>query len=210
MDGNSRWARRRGLPPTLGHESGVTSLRACVRACAAWGVRALTVFAFSSENFAREADEVAFLLALLERVLEREAADLAAAGVRLRALCSDPQRLTPALRARLREAEERTAGGQRLLLTVAIGEGVREARGYVWSECCCCLTSSCLVVSRLPFFSLQVTALARTWPARRATSPPACSAGSCPPLTWTRRRWGARSPPRGPSGARGGRGTRTC
>ena len=84
MDGNGRWARRRLLPRFEGHRAGATAARDCVRACAEAGIEYLTLFAFSSENWARPADEVGQLLTLFEEVLEREADELAEHGVRLR------------------------------------------------------------------------------------------------------------------------------
>jgi undecaprenyl diphosphate synthase len=97
MDGNSRWARARGWATRDGHEAGVSALRRAVEAAARAGVRALTVFAFSEENHARPAAEVAFLFALFERALADELPELCARGVRLRFIGA-LQRLPPALR----------------------------------------------------------------------------------------------------------------
>ena len=84
MDGNGRWARKRLLPRIVGHRQGVASLRRCVQACAARGVQALTVFAFSSENWRRPPDEVSGLMGLMGKSLASEVPALQEAGVRLR------------------------------------------------------------------------------------------------------------------------------
>ena len=83
MDGNGRWAKHRFLPRLAGHKQGVDSLRRCVRACAERGVGVLTVFAFSSENWNRPADEVSGLMELLALALGREVPQLKKDGVRL-------------------------------------------------------------------------------------------------------------------------------
>ena len=72
MDGNGRWAQSRGLPRVMGHRAGVEALKATLRRCSDWGVKALTAYAFSTENWSRPGDEVNFLMTLFERVLERE------------------------------------------------------------------------------------------------------------------------------------------
>jgi len=84
MDGNSRYARSRGWQPSAGHEAGVAALRRTVEAAARFGVRALTVYAFSEENWRRSDAEVAFLMALFERALRDELPELHGNGVRLR------------------------------------------------------------------------------------------------------------------------------
>ena len=83
MDGNGRWATRRYLPRVAGHKKGVDTLRACVRHCADLGVKVLTVFAFSSENWNRPAEEVSGLMELLAVALSREVPQLQAEGVRI-------------------------------------------------------------------------------------------------------------------------------
>ena len=72
MDGNGRWAQSRGLPRVMGHRAGVEALKTTLRRCSDWGVKALTAYAFSTENWSRPGDEVNFLMTLFERVLERE------------------------------------------------------------------------------------------------------------------------------------------
>lgn len=86
MDGNGRWATRRGLPRLAGHRRGVDALRAIVEASPDLGVEVLTLFAFSTENWNRPADEVSGLMGLVRRYLRREAAELAEKGVRVRFL----------------------------------------------------------------------------------------------------------------------------
>src|SRR2546427_1605898 len=86
MDGNGRWATRRGLPRVAGHSEGVKAARTIVRAADALGIRYLTLYAFSSENWSRPSDEVAMLMSLLERSIHRELPELMARNVRLRVI----------------------------------------------------------------------------------------------------------------------------
>ncbi|MBI4610404.1 MAG: isoprenyl transferase [Candidatus Rokubacteria bacterium] len=86
MDGNGRWARERGLPRVAGHREGVKAARAVVRAASELGIRYLTLFAFSSENWSRPSNEVATLMSLLERSIDREVPELMANNVRLRVI----------------------------------------------------------------------------------------------------------------------------
>jgi undecaprenyl diphosphate synthase len=125
MDGNSRWATARGLPPFIGHERGVAALRRAVDDGVRWGLPALTVFAFSAENFARPPDEVEFLLRLFSSTLAQQLPALRDAGVRLSFL-GDMSRLPPALAARATECQQATAGNKGLLLTVALGYGAQQ------------------------------------------------------------------------------------
>src|SRR5262245_24506854 len=83
MDGNGRWASKRFLPRLAGHRQGMESLRRCIRACAARGVKVLTVYAFSTENWNRPADEVSGLMELLANALAKEVPQLKADGVKL-------------------------------------------------------------------------------------------------------------------------------
>src|SRR5574337_469752 len=108
MDGNGRWATRRLLPRVAGHRQGVESLSRCVRACAARGVSVLTVFAFSSENWNRPADEVSGLMELLARAIGREVSQLARDGIRLH-FVGERANLTASMRAGLEQAEAQTA-----------------------------------------------------------------------------------------------------
>jgi undecaprenyl diphosphate synthase len=84
MDGNGRWAKKRGLPRIMGHRRGVDTLKSLVRCCDDWGVKALTAYAFSTENWGRPIDEVDFLMTLFERVLRQELAELMRENVRIR------------------------------------------------------------------------------------------------------------------------------
>lgn len=124
MDGNGRWAKRRLLPRIAGHRQGVESLRRCIRACAARGVRVLTVFAFSSENWRRPADEVGGLLELLGKALTREVPALQKAGVRLH-FVGERTALSADLQAALAQAEHDTAANSQLLLNVCLNYGGR-------------------------------------------------------------------------------------
>lgn len=126
MDGNGRWATRRGLPRTAGHRAGVESIRRVCEAAPDLGVRALTLYAFSSDNWRRPPDEVSFLMRLLRRYLEDETARLAESGVRLRAI-GRRDRLPDGLPAAIAAAEAATAAGERLLLRVALDYSARDA-----------------------------------------------------------------------------------
>jgi len=124
MDGNGRWAKKRFLPRVAGHVKGVDALRDLVSACLDRGVRYLTVFAFSSENWRRPADEVGALMGLFARMLNEEVNRLNRHGVRLRVI-GDLERFDPKLRELIASAEERTAGNQRLDLSIAANYGGR-------------------------------------------------------------------------------------
>ncbi len=124
MDGNGRWAAARKLPRHAGHKAGISALRACVQTCSARGVGALTVFAFSSENWARPAEEVSLLMGLFVDALDQEVEELHRSGVRLRFI-GDRQRLSVRLQARLAAAEARTAANEKLSLNIAMSYGGR-------------------------------------------------------------------------------------
>ncbi|MCM5569188.1 polyprenyl diphosphate synthase [Burkholderiaceae bacterium FT117] len=124
MDGNGRWATSRHLPRVAGHARGVDAVRRTVEACARKGVEYLTLFAFSSENWRRPADEVSVLMRLFITALEREVAKLCENGIRLRVV-GDTSRFEPRLRELIAEAEARTAGNDRLVLSVAANYGGR-------------------------------------------------------------------------------------
>jgi len=124
MDGNGRWAANRSLPRHVGHRAGVKAVRATVEGCARRGVDALTLFAFSSENWSRPADEVAKLMLMFVEAIDREVDDLCKNGIRLRFI-GDETRLKPELIARMRAAEMQTAAGGRMTLNVAIAYGGR-------------------------------------------------------------------------------------
>ena len=124
MDGNGRWARRRRLPRVAGHRRGVETVRNMIRCCIDVGVEYLTLFAFSSENWRRPADEVSFLMQLFIRALENEVSRLHENGIRLRVV-GDLSSFEPRLIALIDEAEELTAANERLTLTIAANYGGR-------------------------------------------------------------------------------------
>ncbi|MCZ8335055.1 MAG: polyprenyl diphosphate synthase [Rhodobacteraceae bacterium] len=125
MDGNGRWATSRGWPRLVGHRRGAERVREIVRACPDLGIRWLTVYAFSTENWKRSTEEVLGLMAIFARYIEREADRLAVEGVRLRFI-GDRTRLDPKLQAMMAGIEARTAPGTQLNLTVAINYGGRD------------------------------------------------------------------------------------
>jgi undecaprenyl diphosphate synthase len=124
MDGNGRWARRRGLPRTMGHRASVKVVRKTVEDCSQRGVRYLSLFAFSSENFQRPAEEVGVLMGLFLDALDREVAELHGNGVRLR-FTGERATLAAELIARMSAAEQLTAANRRLDLIVAVAYGGR-------------------------------------------------------------------------------------
>ena len=124
MDGNGRWATKRFLPRIAGHKKGVDSLRRCVRACVERGVRVLTVFAFSSENWNRPSDEVSGLMELLALTLSREVPRLNDNGVRIY-FVGDRDRLSVKVQAGLALAERNTAANERLILNICFNYGGR-------------------------------------------------------------------------------------
>ena len=124
MDGNGRWAKRRFLPRIMGHQRGVESLRATVKNCGELGVKYLTVFAFSSENWRRPADEVSFLMSLFMKMLDREVANLHANNIRLR-IIGDRMRFDDKLRLAISDAETLTFNNNGLTLTIAANYGGR-------------------------------------------------------------------------------------
>ena len=124
MDGNGRWATRRYLPRVAGHKKGVDALRQCVRLCGERGVKVLTVFAFSSENWNRPQEEVSGLMELLAIALTREVPHLKAEGVRIH-FVGDRSALSDKVRAGLVQAETATAGNTRLDFNVCFNYGGR-------------------------------------------------------------------------------------
>ncbi|NQW92516.1 MAG: di-trans,poly-cis-decaprenylcistransferase [Polaromonas sp.] len=124
MDGNRRWAKSRGLPVALGHASGARRVRDIVQACAARGVRFVTLFAFSTENWARPPTEVSSLLGLLALYLQKEVKDMNAKGVRLK-IVGDTTQFTPRIQALIRDAEANTAHNTTITLTIAANYGGR-------------------------------------------------------------------------------------
>jgi undecaprenyl diphosphate synthase len=125
MDGNGRWATNRGWPRLVGHRKGAERVKQIVRAAPDLGIRWLTIYAFSTENWKRSTEEVLGLMSIFARYIEREADRLAAEGVRMRFI-GDRTRLDPRLQRLMSGIEARTAGLTRLNLTVAINYGGRD------------------------------------------------------------------------------------
>jgi undecaprenyl diphosphate synthase len=124
MDGNGRWAQRRALPRHLGHRAGAKAVRATVEGCARRGVEALTVFAFSSENWRRPGEEVDRLMELFVESIDREVDELHANQIRVRFI-GDLARLASGLPERIAASEARTARNTRMTLYVAVSYGGR-------------------------------------------------------------------------------------
>jgi undecaprenyl diphosphate synthase len=124
MDGNGRWAKRQHLPRIAGHRRGVEAVRATVAACAERGVGYLTLFAFSSENWRRPAEEVALLMQLFTMALSNEVDKLHRNGVRLKVV-GDLSRFEPTIRRLVDQGERLTADNKRLTLTIAANYGGR-------------------------------------------------------------------------------------
>ncbi len=125
MDGNGRWATNRGWPRLVGHRRGAERVREIVAASPDLGIRYLTLYAFSTENWKRSTEEVLGLMAIFARYIQREADRLAAEGVRMRFI-GERTRLDPKLQRLMAGIEARTAGLNRLHLTVAINYGGRD------------------------------------------------------------------------------------
>jgi len=124
MDGNGRWAKRRFMPRVFGHKAGVDALVKTILACADRGIEHLTVFAFSSENWKRPAEEVSFLMGMVLVAVEKYLAKLAAHGVRIR-MIGDRNQLTEKLRQACDRAESATRNNARITLWVAFAYGGR-------------------------------------------------------------------------------------
>lgn len=125
MDGNRRWARSRGMPPVYGHRRGADAVRRTVEACAQAGVRYLTLFAFSSENWRRPAAEVGELMDLLRAYLSREIDELCKNGIQLRVI-GDRSGLAPDIRDLIEEAEARSRSNHRITVVMALNYGSRQ------------------------------------------------------------------------------------
>lgn len=125
MDGNGRWAAARGMPRVFGHRKGVDAVRRAVRAAAELGVRYLTIYSFSSENWSRPAAEVAELISLLKRFIRKDLAELHASNVRVRVI-GERGPLDSELRGLMAEAEDLTAANDGLTLVVAFNYGARQ------------------------------------------------------------------------------------
>ena len=124
MDGNGRWAKQRGLPRIAGHKAGVTSLREIVKSCAALGIKALTVYAFSTENWKRPLSEVSRLMELFMTSLRKEIAELDKNNIRLRFI-GNHRAFTDSLRDSIAKAQDMTRNNLGLQFVVAVNYGGR-------------------------------------------------------------------------------------
>jgi undecaprenyl diphosphate synthase len=129
MDGNGRWALARGLPRLLGHRAGTENLRRIITACVEFGVKYLTIYAFSTENWGRPREEVEGLMNILEDVIDRELAELNKEGVQLRHI-GRLERLDPKLQEKVLYAIDLTKHNDRLVLNVAFNYGGRDEIVY--------------------------------------------------------------------------------
>lgn len=125
MDGNGRWALSRGLPRLAGHRAGTENLRRVIEACIEFGIKYLTIYAFSTENWGRPVEEVQGLMRIFENVIDRELQQLDDQGVKLRHI-GRLDRLKPAFRKKVLEAVEKTKHNDRLVLNVAFNYGGRD------------------------------------------------------------------------------------
>lgn len=124
MDGNGRWARKRLMPRMAGHKQGVETVRNVIKSCSDHGIEYLTLFAFSSENWRRPADEVSFLMQLFAGALEQEIARLHENGIRFKVI-GDISRFEPRIVKFIHQGEQLTASNSRLTLTIAANYGGR-------------------------------------------------------------------------------------
>jgi undecaprenyl diphosphate synthase len=125
MDGNGRWARRRGMPRIMGHRRGVNALRELLRCCGEWGIEALTVYAFSTENWGRPSEEVDFLITLFEQGLRQELKDMVQNNVRLN-FVGNLDRFPQSLQAEIAHSVAQTQSNQGIRFTVATNYGGRQ------------------------------------------------------------------------------------
>jgi undecaprenyl diphosphate synthase len=125
MDGNGRWALARGLPRMAGHRAGTENLRRIIEACIEFGIKYLTIYAFSTENWGRPSEEVQGLMRIFENVIDNEIQELHDQGVKLRHL-GRLDRLRPSFRKKVVEAMEYTKDNDRLILNIAFNYGGRD------------------------------------------------------------------------------------
>jgi undecaprenyl diphosphate synthase len=124
MDGNGRWAQQRGLPRIAGHRQGANTLKELLRCCKDWGIRSLTVYAFSTENWSRPIEEVNFLMLLFERILQQQLAEMNREGVRIRFM-GDLSELPDPVRSVMEQAIATTAQNHTIDFNVAVNYGSR-------------------------------------------------------------------------------------
>ncbi len=125
MDGNGRWALQRGLPRLAGHKAGTENLRRTIRSTVEFGIKYLTIYAFSTENWGRPPEEVKGLMYILEDVIDRELNELHKEGVQLRHI-GRLERLSPTLQEKVHQAIEVTKNNDRLILNIAFNYGGRD------------------------------------------------------------------------------------
>jgi len=125
MDGNGRWALARGLPRMAGHRAGTENLRRIIEACIEFGIKYLTIYAFSTENWGRPTEEVQGLMRIFENVIDRELQELHDQGVRLRHI-GRLDRVRPSFRKKVLDAIEYTRDNDRLVLNIAFNYGGRD------------------------------------------------------------------------------------
>jgi undecaprenyl diphosphate synthase len=125
MDGNGRWAKARGLPRLAGHKAGTENLRRIIRGCVEFGIKYLTIYAFSTENWGRPAEEVAGLMHIVEEVIDKELGELHKEGVQLRHM-GHLDKLDPSLQKKVLHAVEMTRNNTRLILNIAFNYGGRD------------------------------------------------------------------------------------
>jgi undecaprenyl diphosphate synthase len=124
MDGNGRWATQRGLPRIAGHRQGARTLKELLRCCKDWGIKALTAYAFSTENWRRPTEEVDFLMLLFEKLLRRELAQMHKEGVRI-SFIGDLCALPDSLQLQMQRSMAETLNNQAIHFTVAVNYGSR-------------------------------------------------------------------------------------
>jgi undecaprenyl diphosphate synthase len=125
MDGNGRWALQRGLPRLAGHKAGTENLRRVIRSTVEFGVKYLTIYAFSTENWGRPPEEVKGLMYILEDVIDRELNELHKEGVQLRHI-GRLERLAPSLQEKVLDAIDVTKNNDRLIVNIAFNYGGRD------------------------------------------------------------------------------------
>ncbi|MDM9382138.1 isoprenyl transferase [Chlorogloeopsis sp. ULAP01] len=137
MDGNGRWATSKGLPRIAGHRQGAKTLKELLRCCKDWGIKALTVYAFSTENWRRPIQEVDFLMRLFEQMLKRELAQMHREGVRI-SFIGDLSILPKSLQVEMQHSMTQTLQNQAIHFTVAVNYGSRNE-----------ITKACLQIAEL-------------------------------------------------------------
>lgn len=125
MDGNGRWAKRQGLPRIVGHKAGVNALKDLLHCCKDWGIKALTAYAFSTENWKRPQEEVEFLMTLFQRVLRQELREMVEENVQIQ-FVGDLSALPKALQREISRSMAETKNNQSIKFTVATNYGGRQ------------------------------------------------------------------------------------